>query len=486
MSRYYEREPIEIAIVGGGIIGLNLAAGLIKQNVRVKVYEQARSFREIGAGMAFTANAIRCMELMNPDIVSALRLGGSVAVNTPLGEDDDQNAYLRWIDGYNKRRKEDPSFQQKLYTLDAGYHGFEGIRRDQFLEALVKIIPQDTVELKKRLDIIEENSSDGRLQLSFVDGTTAEADAVIGCDGIKSRVRQLVFGKDNPASYPHYTHKVAYRALVPMNKAKQVLGEYKAGNQHIHVGPNAHLIHYPVANQTMINATAFVSDPDEWPDDKVTVVPGLRKDLESVFADWNPCLTALIQYFPEKLEKWAVFDTYDYPAPYYNKGTICLAGDAAHASSPHHGAGACSGVEDALCLVTLINQVNNSLAEGSATKKEALSSAFEVFNSLRRTRTQWLVNSSRRVCDLYHQPEWGDEQKWIKAETCFEEIKDRSYKIWHFDYETMLRQTAEEYLKKQSAKDVTGKTSNMLAQGSESGITNAAASVPVSVAIAAN
>lgn len=262
-------------------------------------------------------------------------------------------------------------------------------------------------------------------------------------------MRELIFGKENPASYPHYTHKVAYRSLVPMDKAIEALGEYKARNQHNHVGPNAHLIHYPVANQTMINATAFVSDPNKWPDDMVTVAPGFRKDLEDVFADWNPCLTALIQHFPERLEKWAVFDMWDYPAPYFNKANICLAGDAAHASSPHHGAGACFGIEDALCLCTLIDQINATPRETSATKKEVLSSAFEVFDAVRRTRAQWLVNSSRRVCDMFHQPEWGDESKWIKAETCFEEMKDRFHKILHFDYDAMIRQTVEEYAKKQ-------------------------------------
>ncbi|KAI1644292.1 FAD/NAD(P)-binding domain-containing protein [Daldinia loculata] len=450
MPGIIEDTLIEVAIIGGGIIGLSLAAGLIKHNVKVKVYEQAKGFREIGAGMAFTANAIQCMSLMNPDIVSALRSGGSVPTSS---DKNDPNDYLRWIDGYNKRRKDDPSYEKMLYKLNAGYRGFEGTRRDQFLEALVKVIPQEIVELKKRLNNIEEKGPNGRLQLNFADGTSAEADAVIGCDGIKSRVRELIFGEDNPASYPHYTHKVAYRALVPMEKAVEALGEYKARNQHNHIGPNAYLIHYPVANQTMINATAFLPDPNEWPDDKVTVVPGLRKDLENAFADWNPCLNALIQHFPEKIEKWAVFDTWDYPVPYFNRGNICLAGDAAHASSPHHGAGACCGIEDALCLCTLMSQVNDTLRgdkSASTKKKAAVCKAFEVFDLMRRTRGQWIVNSSRRVCDLNQQPEWGDESKWIKAETCFEEIRDRSLKIWRFDYDGMIKGTIEEYAKRQA------------------------------------
>lgn len=49
---------------------------------------------------------------------------------------------------------------------------------------------------------------------------------------------------------------------------------------------------------------------------------------------------------------------------------------------------------------------------------------------------------------MYHQPEWADPTRWIKAETCFEELRDRSYKIWHFDADDMVRQTVAEYSKR--------------------------------------
>ncbi|EED12123.1 monooxygenase, putative [Talaromyces stipitatus ATCC 10500] len=436
-------ESVEIAIIGGGIVGVILAVGLLRRNVKVRVFEQAQGFREIGAGIAFTANAIRCMEQIDPAIVTALRTSGSVP--TSDGNEDDPNDYLRWIDGYNQLREDDPYYQRMLYKIDAGYRGFEGCRRDQFLEALVKVVPPGVIECKKRLEKIEEQEQEKKISLKFVDGTMVEVDAVIGCDGIKSRVREIILGGGNPASYPHYTHKVAYRTLIPMDEAIKALDDYKAKNQHIHIGPNAHLIHYPVAGRKMINATAFVSDPNPWPNDKQMVAPGSREDIETAFAGWNPCVRNVVNLFPKKLDKWAVFDLWDYPAPYYNKGRICLAGDAAHASSPHHGAGACTGVEDALCLVTLLKQVNLSVQESGLSKRKALSLAFETFNAIRRTRSQWLVNSSRRVCDFYHQPEWANPAKWVKAETCFEELKDRSYKIWHFDYEGMIKETLKGY-----------------------------------------
>ncbi|KAL9110681.1 MAG: hypothetical protein Q9227_004858 [Pyrenula ochraceoflavens] len=441
-----DEEPLDVAIVGGGIVGLALAVGLLRRGIKVKVFEQARGFREIGAGIAFTANAIRCMNLIDPAIPTALRSGGSVA--TSEGGEKDPNDWLRWIDGSNQWQNEDPSYEKMLYKIDAGYKGFEGCRRDMFLEALAKVVPEDVIECRKRLDSLEERGVGEKIVLKFVDGTTAEADAVIGTDGIKSRVRDIILGSDNPRSYPTYTHKVAYRTMIPMPKAVEALGEYKAKNQHNHVGPNAHLIHYPI-NTTMMNATCFITDPNEWPDDTQMVLQGERKDLEAAFEGWNPCVQNIARLFPEKLDKWAVFDLWDYPMAFYNRGKICVAGDAAHASSPHHGAGACIGIEDALCLCTLMSHVLASVRENRENKGQALTAAFDTFNDIRRARSQWLVNSSRTVCDMYHQPEWADSTKRIKAETCFEELKDRSYKIWHFDYDGMLEEAVQGYRKRQ-------------------------------------
>lgn len=209
----------------------------------------------------------------------------------------------------------------------------------------------------------------------------------------------------------------------------------------MHVGPGAHLIHYPVANNTMVNVAAFVHDEGDWPGNGSMVAPASREDVQSVFGDWEPSLRHLVSLLPEKLDKWALFDTWEWPAPRYNKGRVCLVGDAAHASTPHHGAGACMGVEDVLCLVTLIEAVDDSIGIEKASKGHALALAFDVFNTIRRPRTQWLVDSSRRVCDLYHQREWGDPQRWTKSQVCFEEIRDRTLKIWYFDYEGMIRET---------------------------------------------
>lgn len=168
-----EESPVEVGIIGGGIVGLVLALGLLRRKIKVRVYEQAQTFREIGAGIAFTANAILCMEQIDPAIVAALRSSGSVATSK---DEKDPNDYLRWIDGYNQSR-DDPSFQRMLYKIDAGYRGFEGCRRDQFLEALVKLFPENVIECGKRLQSLEERGIDEKVLITFIDGTTSEADA---------------------------------------------------------------------------------------------------------------------------------------------------------------------------------------------------------------------------------------------------------------------------------------------------------------------
>ncbi len=165
---------IHVAIVGGGIIGLMVAMGLLKRNISVKMYEQSRSFREIGAGVAFTANAMECMKLLDPAIVDAVN-----AVATPNGEDaDNPNDYLRFHDGYHWDPKDPENTDDKLLALlNTGYRGFQGCHRAHLLDELVKHIPKHVVEFGKRFMTYEERGPGERLLMRFQDGSMAEADA---------------------------------------------------------------------------------------------------------------------------------------------------------------------------------------------------------------------------------------------------------------------------------------------------------------------
>lgn len=219
-------KQFEIAIVGGGIAGLTLAIALHERQIPVTVYEQATKFGEIGAGVSFTPNAVQSMKKCHPGIFEAFE-----KVCTRNLWPSKQKVWFDYIDGYDKSYT--AGHQDATFTISNSI-GQNGVHRAHFLDEIVKLIPESAARFGKRLDTITEGSN-GRLVMKFFDGTTAEADAVIGCDGIKSRVRQVIVGADHPSAHPKYSHKCAYRGLVPMEKAIEAIGEEQAQNACMHV-----------------------------------------------------------------------------------------------------------------------------------------------------------------------------------------------------------------------------------------------------------
>lgn len=450
--------PFEVAIVGGGIVSLILAAGLHRRSVPVKVYEQSSTFRESGAGIGFNIAAKSCMEMIDPGVITALRLCGGVPISAL--DPDDPHDYLRWVDGFsqgidNIKAAKDKEWditpggwQRQYMKADAGYKGIEGTRRDHFLEQMGQLFPPGVIHFNKKLETLADPEDGSKITLTFTDGTIATADAVIGCDGIRSRTRDFVLNQSSTTNegQPTYTNVRSARVLVPMAAAIDALGKSTASIYYNHIGPGANLLHYPVAQNTLVNVALFYHDANEWPEDvSWTVRQSPRSEIETAFQDWHPRIRSLLQKMPESVPVMGLFDMFEHPLSHYNNGRICVAGDAAHASTPHHGAGAGTGIEDALCLAILMAEVAGTVRIGGVSKAQAVATAFKVYDSMRRSRSQWLVNSSRRVCDLQHNPDFADPAKRVGAETCFEEIMDRTQKIWSFDFMGMIRQSTEKY-----------------------------------------
>ena len=137
---------------------------------------------------------------------------------------------------------------------------------------------------------------------------------------------------------------------------------------------------------------------------------------------------------PADTVKWAIFDLGDHPVPAFYKGRICISGDAAHATSPHHGAGAGFCIEDSAVMAEL-------LADERVQSGKDLEAVFAAFDASRKERGQWLVQSSRRIGDCY---EWraegvGKNFKMIEAE-----INDRNDVIANVDLMQMCVQAREE------------------------------------------
>ncbi|KAI1345492.1 hypothetical protein F5Y01DRAFT_309010 [Xylaria sp. FL0043] len=417
---------LHVAIVGGGITGVILALGLEKRGVSYTLYERAPAFTEIGAGIGFSPNAERALKVVDPKVYEIYK---KVASST-----DDED-YFQWVDGYGTN--------EIIAKLLIGIDAFQNGKRSDFLEAWSTLIPREKVRFGKELASAVQKE-DGRVALKFKDGDLDEADIVIGCDGIRSRVRQLILGEANPASYPRYTNKFCFRALIPMDKAREVLDETRTERRFMYNGPGAHAITYGVANGTLLNALFVVTDPNPWPLERHTA-PGTKQEVIDAYADWHPVVRGLVDLLPEKLDKWAIFDMYDHPAPYYNVGAVALAGDAAHASGPHLGSGAGFGIEDGLVLATVLEAADEAVRANNTGKSKVQISrdALAAYNTMRFDRDQWLPGATRQAADLFQwmnkEVDRNDHDKYLS------EVSVLYHTIWDNDIEEMVKAAVAEF-----------------------------------------
>ena len=409
-ASFQGQKPFTIAIAGGGIAGLALAIGLLNRNIPFHVYESAHQFGEIGAGIGFGRNSLHAMALIDEELRH--RFNKRATFN---GFPDKRAVFVdyRWgMDGQGKSSgAKSGDFIDEVKDIEIGLNG---IHRAHFLDEMSALVPKEFTSFAKRLVEVEE-VEDG-VRLHFKDGTTAEASAVVGCDGIKSRTRQLILGEHHEAAHAQFTGKYCYRGLIPMEKAVSLLGDELAKNGQMYMGYHGHVLTVPIEKGAIMNVVAIRTKSDgKWEDDK-WVIPTKKEDLESDFKDFGEQVKKILSLM-EKPDIWALFD--DLPAPTYYKGRLCVLGDSAHASTPHQGAGAGMAFEDAYVLSSLLAEINSS---------SDISKAFRAYDYVRRPRTQKVVATSRAAGELldFESKEFEDDVDAIKKNL------DQRYKwIWN-------------------------------------------------------
>ena len=213
--------------MGGGIAGLTLAIALYHRQIPVVLYEQAPVFGEIGAGVSFSPNAVQAMLMCHQGVYDAFQ-----KVCTRNLWPSKQKVWFDYLDGCDTGLN-GPGHQESIFSI-CNDLGQNGVHRAHFLDELVKLIPPEISRFDKRLKDVTEDE-DGKLTMTFFDNSTAHADIIVGCDGIKSRVRSMIVGAEHPSATPSYTHKYAYRGLVAMEDAIKAIGEERAQNACMHV-----------------------------------------------------------------------------------------------------------------------------------------------------------------------------------------------------------------------------------------------------------
>lgn len=417
--------PLDVAIIGAGAIGVITALGFLRRGVRVTIYERAPSWPELGFTIALTGMARQCLGRIDPDILEAVE---PILQYNPVKT-------VRYWDGYSPRTKEaaeavETSVIAETSEADMGY---AGCLRSRLLGSIAPLLAKKgaVVRFEKQLVGYYDNKDSGKVKLTFTDGTDAEADVVIGSDGVFSTMRRLLLGAEHDAKY---AHQLVYRAFVPIPSAVAALGTEKANTQTGHMGPGAYIMSFPITTAGVYAIVLQVHDPEEWSHGRTSVVPATRTELLERLTGWGPHVQELAALVPEQFTKWGVFDIAD-PTPTYSTGRVCIAGDAAHASPPTLACGATVGIEDALALVEVLSAVGNTELLGG-TRSRNIEVALREYSDARRERGLWVVRAARRMADVL---QWRDGEVGKKDEASFlAAYEENTKKIWNVNEDAMV------------------------------------------------
>lgn len=412
-------KPFRIAIIGGGLGGVVLAIGLLKHGVNVKIYETAKAFGEVGAGIAFSPNSVYALGMTSPELLEAYNRHATFNESP-----ERESTWLTFRHGMNPCNDSGRKAADVLFHMDGGNHGRYSrscVHRARFLNEIAKLIPEGTASFNKYLTTIDED--DEGVRMTFRDGSTAWADAIVGCDGIKSKTREHLYGS---AISPVYAGEYAYRALVPRAEYEAMMGHDRTVNGQLYCGYNGYVTTYPVEQGSMINMILISSKPGSSWNHGTWKVPSTKAAMASELEHWHPGIVSLLSEFGTR-EQWALNST-PHQEKYF-RGRICLLGDSAHAATPHMGAGAGQAIEDAFVLSNLL---------GRAKATEDLEKAFAAYDAVRRPRSQKLVENSRLsgLCYSFLEDNIGDDITKIESAT-----SSRCHWLWDIDLECHLQES---------------------------------------------
>lgn len=275
----------KITIIGGGIGGLVLAAGLHLRKIPVQIYEAAPTFKEIGLGISLGPAAYRAMPLIHPSLQKIYNSLVTTHADSPGYEGYLQTWFeLVWATGEQEG--------DVLMNLKALPSGQTALRRADFLNALVELVPDEIVHFGKRLSSLVENENG--VVLGFEDGEVVSADVVVGCDGIRSRVKECMLPVESLKTKPVYSGMYGYRAVLEMGEMVEAVGEKRARVATIYVGRGAYAISYPIMRARLVNVGVYVLSDNPWEYDS-WVRPARREDMERDTRDMGRYVKALVE-----------------------------------------------------------------------------------------------------------------------------------------------------------------------------------------------
>ena len=355
------RKPC-VALVGGGLGGLTALLALTRAGIEAQLFEQATKLKEVGAGIGLSANAMKVLRALG--LENALRARG-FEPQVSVGRD--------WTTAQTL-------FHVPLMKGGNARFGAPhlNLHRADVLDTLAAAVPAPRVHLGCRC--VGLSCSDQGAVITFSDGTQAEADIVVGCDGIRSFVRKTIHGPDAP----RFTGNMCWRALVATEKLPP---NHVPPHVTVWMGPRGHIITYYVRAGQLVNIVAVKETPD-WVEESWTIEAS-RGEFSAAYADVHRDLRLLLDQVDDGCFKWGLFDRE--PLPTWSAQRATLLGDAAHPMLPFLGQGAAMAIEDAFVLARAIS-----------CWPEDIVTALQTYEVTRRPRATKVQLASRRQGRIFH------------------------------------------------------------------------------------
>ncbi|MEV3854285.1 FAD-dependent monooxygenase [Streptomyces sp. NPDC050095] len=383
-------QSFEVVIAGGGLGGVTAALALRHRGIRVTVLEQAPRFGEIGAGIQTAPNASRVL----------LGLGLRRQLEAIHTEPLDQ-VRRRWKDGSVVGLTQLGERCTREFNAPYWHYHRADLHR-VILDACVDPAgPGPVVELHTDSRVDGLDRTDPRRPAALTaDGRRFEGDAVVGADGIRSRVRDLM----GLADTLEFSGEMAFRALIPgdliaADPATRFLVDRFQST--IWYGPDRHLVHYMIRGGEYLNVVACVPCTDEVAE-KWTVASDADA-LVDAFPGWDDRVAAMLSKAKEDVSCFALYRRRRDPV--WTDGRLTLLGDACHAMLPYQAQGASQAMEDAAVLAAELGRVN---ADG-------IPAALRRYTDRRAEHAGMVQDASLRNKTFYHFPD-GPVQEARDAE----------------------------------------------------------------------